>query len=217
MRDDICGKCGRGVIPGYLWAYEDLFVCEHCFPFARKTEKPMEVKLCKECGKPCDKVPPFYDGLGLSDFKDKAFCSSECLKDCRVKYLSHFLATEKQYDGPTDNDPLLLRAQKLICGDRQRDYGDKLQNFAQTAMIWTGIVAHKLSPGQTITPEDVCLMMIGLKMSRLAKSPDHKDSVLDIAGYTGCYDMLQGERERGVKLSGSTHDSGSTQDSGKSK
>jgi hypothetical protein len=30
--------------------------------------------------------------------------------------------------------------------------------------------------------------MIGVKAARLAKSPTHADSVIDIAGYIGCYD-----------------------------
>lgn len=134
------------------------------------------------------------------------YCSSDCYENAR--------SAKRFLDSTRTEEPLLLRAQKLICGDRQKDYGDKLQNFAQTAMIWTGTIAHKLSPGQSITPEDVCLLMIGLKMSRLAKSPDHKDSVLDVAGYTGCYDILQGERERGVVLSGSTQDSGKQNEKG---
>lgn len=107
----------------------------------------------------------------------------------------------------TEELSLLQQAHNLINGGRQRDYGNKLQNFAQTAMIWQGILAHKLQPGQTITPEDVGLLMIGLKMSRLAKTPDHQDSILDIAGYAGCIDILQAERMRGEELLGATIDS----------
>lgn len=101
---------------------------------------------------------------------------------------------------------LLQRAEALIHGQRQADYGNKLQNFSQTANIWTGLLAHKLTAD--ITPEDVALLMIGLKMSRLAKSPGHKDSILDIAGYAGCMDILQAERDAGTELLGVTVDSG---------
>lgn len=101
------------------------------------------------------------------------------------------------------------RADVLINGDRQQDYGDKLQNFAQTAMIWQGLLAHKLLPGAKILPEDVGHLMIGLKLSRLAKTPDHNDSLLDIAGYAGCVDKLQSERIAEKGLLGATEDYGS--------
>lgn len=91
--------------------------------------------------------------------------------------------------------PLLQRANELIGGDRQNDYGNKLQNFSQIAMLWTGTIAHKLQPGQAITPEDVALCMTQVKIARLAKSPDHEDSILDVAGYAGCYEAIQLERK----------------------
>lgn len=103
---------------------------------------------------------------------------------------------------------MLQRAHDTIHGQRQQDYGDKLQNFAQTAMIWQGILAPKLQVTATITPEDVALLMIALKMSRLSKTPMHEDSWLDIAGYAGCAAILQEERAKGVELLGATVDSG---------
>ena len=110
--------------------------------------------------------------------------------------------------GLTEEPPksLLQRAHETIHGQRQLDYGDKLQNFAQIAMIWQGMLAHKLLPSARITPEDVALLMIGVKASRLAKSPTHTDSWLDIAGYAGCADHLQQERAAGAYLSGAIVD-----------
>lgn len=102
---------------------------------------------------------------------------------------------------------LLIEADALINGQRQADYGDKLQNFSQIAMFWQATLAAKIAPGQDITPEDVALCMMGVKMARLAKSPDHRDSILDVAGYAGCYDKLQEERANGVQLIGVTYDS----------
>lgn len=102
----------------------------------------------------------------------------------------------------TQKKPMLHAAQDLIQGDRQQDYGNKLQNFSQIAMLWQGTLAMKLAPGQRITPEDVALCMMQVKIARLAKSPDHKDSIVDVAGYAGCYDILQDERVAGVALPG---------------
>lgn len=98
--------------------------------------------------------------------------------------------------------PMLHAAQDLIQGDRQQDYGNKLQNFSQIAMLWQGTLAMKLAPGQRLTPEDVALCMMQVKIARLAKSPDHKDSIVDVAGYAGCYDTLQEERAEGAELPG---------------
>ena len=102
--------------------------------------------------------------------------------------------------------PMLHKAEELINGARQQDYGDKLQNFSQIAMLWQGILATKLQNTQFITAEDVALCMMAVKMARLAKSPDHSDSILDIAGYAGCYDKLQQERKANVQLQGAIFD-----------
>lgn len=101
---------------------------------------------------------------------------------------------------------ILSEAEALVNGQRQADYGDKLQNFSQIAMLWQGYLAMKLRPVCAITPEDVSMMMILVKMARLAKSPDHEDSLVDIAGYARCMDMLQQERKNHVILQGALID-----------
>jgi len=101
---------------------------------------------------------------------------------------------------------LLAAAATTISGAREQEYGSKLQNFTQIAMLFQGTLATKLLPGARITPEDVALLMMQVKIARLAKSPDHKDSILDIAGYSGCYDELQLQRDADVKLLGATVD-----------
>lgn len=120
--------------------------------------------------------------------------------------LGDWLKKECALTGECEEEPMLHRAQALIQGQRQEDYGDKLQNFSQIAMLWQGYLAPKLQHHAAITPEDVALCMILVKMARLSKSPDHKDSVLDIAGYAGCYDTLQAERAYGHFLAGATRD-----------
>lgn len=102
--------------------------------------------------------------------------------------------------------PMLQQAHDLILGARQGDYGDKLQNFSQIAMLFQGALATKLAPGQSITAEDVALLMMQVKIARLAKNPDHSDSILDVAGYAGCYSILQEERLKHKPLEGATYD-----------
>lgn len=101
---------------------------------------------------------------------------------------------------------ILQIAEATIHGPRQAEYGDKRQNFCQIAMLWQGLLAHKLPPDVAITPEDVALCMIAVKMARLAKSPDHFDSQVDIAGYIACYSILQQEREGEKPMAGAIKD-----------
>lgn len=94
--------------------------------------------------------------------------------------------------------PMLHQAEELINGERQKDYGDKLPNFSQIADFWNAHLKFKLMPGHSVSAEDVALMMVNVKQARLVKSPDHFDSILDIAGYAGCYDKIREERNRYV-------------------
>jgi Domain of unknown function (DUF6378) len=91
--------------------------------------------------------------------------------------------------------PFLHQAHNIITGDRQRDYGDKLPNFQQIADLWNATLKFKLSQDAQITAEDVALCMIQVKVARLAKMPEHFDSILDVAGYAGCYDAIRKEKE----------------------
>jgi len=85
---------------------------------------------------------------------------------------------------------ILLKAQELIHGARNADYGHPLDDFSRTAQMWSAIAGVK------ITAEKVALMMACLKISRLCNSPDHKDSIVDLAGYAGTYEMVRDERHK---------------------
>ncbi len=48
------------------------------------------------------------------------------------------------------------------------------------------LLARKLLPDAEITPGDAAKMMICVKLARLMTTPNHADSILDIAGYSAC-------------------------------
>jgi len=78
-------------------------------------------------------------------------------------------------------------ALKVVTGDRQDSYGNPRADFQGTALIWNGILQHKLHA--PITAEDVPLLMIGLKLRREAHK--HKDdNYVDIVGYTICAEWM---------------------------
>jgi hypothetical protein len=71
-------------------------------------------------------------------------------------------------------------AVNLVHRERGQAYGHPKDDFTRIAMMWNGILHGKLK--QPITPEDIPLCMMALKMSREVNR--HKDDNLtDIIGY----------------------------------
>jgi len=73
-------------------------------------------------------------------------------------------------------EEMLKRAAELVAS-RRNVYGDPARSMAIVAARWS------LTLGQPITPAQVALCMIDLKLARLAHDPTHLDSALDVAGY----------------------------------
>lgn len=113
-----------------------------------------------------------------------------------AKALGFDIINEQIEGDETDvSEPVEYEASHIVRnGERQAVYGPPNQDFARTAGMWTAYLAHKMAPGQKITMEDVALMMGQLKMSRLASTPGHHDSIVDLIGYAICYNRL-GENE----------------------
>ena len=74
----------------------------------------------------------------------------------------------------------LKAAEQCVCGDREEDYGNPENNFARIAALWS---AYK---GQTFTALDVAMMMVLLKVARIAGGRFKDDSFVDGAGYFSC-------------------------------
>jgi hypothetical protein len=94
----------------------------------------------------------------------------------------------------------LQEAHQVIWGDREKTYGDPGKNLRVIASYWTThLKATKFMPG-SLTEADVCGMMILLKQARLANTPNHRDSLVDIAGYVGLQDRIQSSKEEEAAL-----------------
>lgn len=78
-------------------------------------------------------------------------------------------------------DELLEEAKTLINGPRAEQYGSALINHERIATIWNVLLQRKLL--SKITPEEVTMMMIGLKLARLSQDVDQNDTWVDIIGY----------------------------------
>ena len=75
----------------------------------------------------------------------------------------------------------ILDDAKAVVASRGDDYGPVAENWERTAKILNGILATKLR--HPLSPADVGMMMIGVKMARLSNAPEHRDTQVDIAGY----------------------------------
>ncbi|HSW45685.1 MAG TPA: DUF4406 domain-containing protein [Phycisphaerae bacterium] len=90
------------------------------------------------------------------------------------------------------DEPVLAEAQRLTGGARQSSYGHPREDFARTALMWTGILRGKLRPGEAVAPGDVPLCMIAVKLAR--QTHQHKrDNLVDIAGYARTAAMVAGD------------------------
>jgi hypothetical protein len=78
-----------------------------------------------------------------------------------------------------------VKAEQLLghAGDlvnrRRRDYGEPTALFERVAVRWSQVLGTRVTPAQVI----ICL--IDLKVVRVARDPKHLDSITDIAGYAG--------------------------------
>ena len=64
-----------------------------------------------------------------------------------------------------------------VLEERRDDYGDPAKQFRAIANRWS------ITLGTPVTPSQVALCMIDLKLARLAYDPCHTDSLVDVIGY----------------------------------
>ena len=80
-----------------------------------------------------------------------------------------------------------LREMASIIDRRGKDYGHSRENFGRIAELWS---TYK---GVEFSREDVAVLFILAKVARLAQTPNHKDSLLDIGGYAAL--AIEAEQE----------------------
>ena len=77
---------------------------------------------------------------------------------------------------PMTAEEFLEHAAALVTR-RRREYGEPVDLFEQVAKRWS------LTLGTQVSPAQVVLCLIDLKVARLARDPGHFDSQADVAGY----------------------------------
>lgn len=93
-------------------------------------------------------------------------------------------------------ETILETAQRIVDGDRGRDYGHPMDNHSCTGDLFHAFLERKYGKKcLALLPEDVCIFNILQKIARLANTPDHLDSLVDICGYARNYQMILEKRK----------------------
>ena len=72
----------------------------------------------------------------------------------------------------------LSEASRLVGVDREKDYGDKVDNHNNIARLWSAYLDVK------VEAHDVAIMMALLKMARTKLGAVSKDTYIDMAAYS---------------------------------
>jgi hypothetical protein len=88
---------------------------------------------------------------------------------------------------------LLSEASSLVGGDRNRTYGEPIDDYTKVAGMWnaylTGVLARlgvDLDGVLPLEPHDAIAMMVLVKVARIANDAGHRDNWVDLAGYAAC-------------------------------
>jgi hypothetical protein len=94
-------------------------------------------------------------------------------------------------------------ALKIVTGARRAAYGSPERNFERIKLLqgaYLGIRAG--GHAAPLTELDVAMLNLLQKIARIAESPDHRDSYVDIVGYTLCGAEVAGVAMPNTGLSG---------------
>lgn len=97
-------------------------------------------------------------------------------------------------------EAILEEARRLVHLERIQEYGHPLDDFSRTAGMATAMLSNKLMAGCTISPEEVGLFMILVKVSRQVNK-SKRDNMVDVAGYAETVQMVVEEGARRKALS----------------
>lgn len=91
-----------------------------------------------------------------------------------------------------DSAPSILsEAAAIVDNDREQTYGDPGRNLRTIANLWDSWLLARGWSGPGLTTDDVALLMVLLKVARLANHPTHHDSQVDVCGYMRLLERTQ--------------------------
>ncbi len=79
-----------------------------------------------------------------------------------------------------------------VIAERSSQYGDASSNMAAISARWSATL------GREVTPAQVVLCLLDLKLTRLAHDPGHEDSAVDVCGYAALLrELIQTSNKEG--------------------
>lgn len=90
----------------------------------------------------------------------------------------------------TPNESALQEAHSLVYGDRGTDYSHPHDDYSRTVAIFNAMT------GRDLTVEEGVKFMIAVKLSRDKHSPQVRDHLVDLAGYTECLRLVREHENR---------------------
>ncbi len=90
---------------------------------------------------------------------------------------------------------VLKKAETIINGERDNQYGAPEDNFATIAALWEPYIKTKCVGGDAcvcINAEDVAVLMTLLKIGRIASGRETADNWVDAIGYMACGGEIEG-------------------------
>lgn len=78
------------------------------------------------------------------------------------------------------------KAAELVAGDRDRQHGQKRDNFQRIATMWQAYYDIRRNPYDALDPTDVGHMMVLMKIARTQSGSVNPDDYIDAAGYAAC-------------------------------
>ena len=94
--------------------------------------------------------------------------------------------TQRDY-GITQRERCLDEAKRIVCTDRNEQYGEPENNFDVISEYWAAYLNSKYKVGVPLDSGDVAHMMVLFKMGRITTAKAYKeDNYIDMAGYAAC-------------------------------
>lgn len=86
---------------------------------------------------------------------------------------------------------ILDEAAEILNTSKREAYGSVHESFTKLAKMWSLIL------GAPVTPADVCLCMIGLKITREVNC-HQRDNLVDLCGYSQLLAFLEGDDDASI-------------------
>lgn len=109
------------------------------------------------------------------------------------------MATKEKDDPLVPPRGIAEEATELIYGDREGTYGNPAKNLRAIADFWQVYLYNLTGTFYTISTDDVCNMLVLMKTARLINAPLHRDSLVDVIGYTLLKERIAQTQGEGLK------------------